>query len=140
MVMIELKWSPAFEIGIELIDAAHRKLFAMVNEIRQAIGGNEPDLCRTRVEAFIAAAEKHFAEEEEFLDQVGYAETRQHKAYHTILLNKAERLKEACDKKMDGDNAEECYGEVMTFLIDDVVRGDHQFKSYLDHKGLTTRK
>jgi len=138
--MIELKWSPSFDIGVEEIDTAHRKLFAMANEIRQAIGGKDPELSRTRVEAFIAAAHRHFSEEEKFLDDVGYAESRQHKAYHALLLDKAERLKQSCDEKMDGDEAEGCYGEVMTFLIDDVVRGDHRFKSYLEHKGLTRPK
>lgn len=135
--MIELKWSPTFEIGVEEIDPAHRNQFAMANEIRQAIGGKDPELGRTRVEAFIAAAHRHFAEEEKFLDDVGYAEARQHKAYPALLLDKAERLKEACAEKMIGVEAENCYGEVLTFLIDDVVRGDHQFKSYLDHRGLT---
>ena len=138
--MIELKWSPTFEIGVEEIDSAHRKLFTMANDIRRAIGGKDPDLSRRRVEAFIAAAHQHFAEEEKFLADIGYAEARQHKAYHALLLAKAERLKEACDQKMEGGEAEGCYGEVMTFLIDDVVRGDHRFKSYLDHMGLTRPK
>lgn len=138
--MIKLEWSPTFEIGVEEIDSAHRRLFAMANEIRDAIEKQHRGLCRTRVEAFIGAAEKHFAEEEKLLARVGYAETEDHKAYHTVLLNKAKRLKDVCDEEMEAGEVEGCYGDVLAFLIDDVVRGDKRFKSYLDHLGLTNPK
>lgn len=135
--MIKLEWSPAFDIGVEEIDSAHRRLFAMVHEIRNALEKQDRGLCRTRVEAFIRAAEKHFTEEEELLARVGYAEAEEHKAYHAALLNKAKRLKDVCNEEMKEGEAEDCYSEVMAFLFDDVVGGDKQFKSYLDHIGLT---
>ena len=135
--MIKLEWSPTFEIGIEKIDAAHRRLFAMANEMREAIEKQDRELCRARVQAFIDESEKHFAAEEKYLADVGYAETEEHRGYHTVLLNQAKRLKDVCDEATDDGTVHGCYAEVMAFLIDDVVRGDHSFKSYLDHLGLT---
>ncbi|MFZ0694650.1 MAG: hemerythrin domain-containing protein [Alphaproteobacteria bacterium] len=135
--MIKLEWSPTFEIGVEKIDAAHRRLFDMANEIREAIEKQDRALWRARVQAFIDESEKHFAEEEQYLADVGYAEAEDHKAYHTVLLNQAKRLKDACDEVTDDRAIHGCYVQVMAFLIDDVVRGDHSFKSFLDHLGLT---
>ena len=137
MSLIRLDWLPTFEIGVETIDAAHRRLFDMANELRSAIAKHDREASRVAIEAFIAAAEKHFAEEEKFLVEIDYADTEAHKGYHKLLLDKAKRLKRVCDEAMEEGKVEGCYNEVIAFLIDDIVRGDKQFKSYLDQLGLT---
>jgi hemerythrin-like metal-binding protein len=137
MTLIRLDWLPTFEIGVEAIDDAHRQLFAMANGIRAAIAKQDRNSACTSVDAFIVAAERHFATEEKFLADIHYADTEAHKGYHKLLLDKAKRLKRVCDEAMDEGDAEGCYNEVIAFLIDDIVRGDKQFKSYLDQLGLT---
>ena len=137
MSLIRLDWLPTFEIGVEAIDAAHRQLFAMANELRVAIAKRDHDASRNAIEAFIAAAEKHFVDEENFLVEIDYADTEAHKGYHQLLLEKAKRLKRACDEAVEDGWVEGCYNEVIAFLIDDIVRGDKQFKSYVDQLGLT---
>lgn len=131
------RWSATFDIGVEEIDTAHRRLFAIVNEAHDALKSGDRAIFRRCVETFIQAAEKHFSEEEEFLTRVGYSETQKHKAYHAMLLDKAKRLKETCDGDVEDAVIEACYADVLAFLMDDIVRGDQKFKSYLDHLGLT---
>lgn len=129
-----------FEFGVDEIDADHRRLFAMANEIREAIVNGDRDTRATLVKAFLEAAERHFADEEEYLRRVGYSEVAQHEAHHAALLAKAAALEELCEEGAGGRETEKHYGDLLAFVIDDVVRADHKFKSYLDHKGLTKTK
>ncbi len=132
-----LEWSPTFDIGVEEIDAAHRGLFAMANDVRDALERGDRASVRRRVETFVDAMEKHFAEEEQFLARVGYSGTEEHKAYHALVLGEARRLTEASDEDLDNASIDGCYADVLAFLLNDIVRADQQFKSYLDHIGLT---
>ena len=92
------------------------------------------------VKAFLEAAGTHFAEEEEYLRRAGYSDVAQHEAHHAVLLAKAAALEELCEDGLRGREAEKYYGDLLAFVIDEVVRADHKFKSYLDHKGLTDTK
>ena len=87
------------------------------------------------VEEFISALQAHFAKEETFLERVGYEDVEKHKQYHQSLLTKAKELKRLCDEEGEGHKIEDCYTEAVDFLIDDVVRGDSAFKSYIQFHG-----
>lgn len=135
--MYELKWSPVFEIGVEEIDADHRRLFAMANDVRKAIVAGDRANCVALVDEFLAMAAKHFADEEDYLLRVGYAETAQHAAHHATLLDRAKELHNVYGDTVEMNQAELYYCDLLVFIIDDVVRVDQLFKSYLEHKGLT---
>jgi len=131
-----MKWSPLFEVGVDQIDADHRRLFAMANEIREAIVNGSRDTRAALVRAFLEAAERHFADEEEYLRRVGYSEAAQHESLHAALLEKATALEKLCEDGVAGDDLEKYYDDLLAFVIDEVVSADHRFKSYLEHKGL----
>lgn len=131
------KWLPSYEIGHAEIDGDHRHLFKLVEAIRGGLAKRDSGLTGAEVQKFIDAAEKHFAREEEILAQAGFPEIDRHKAYHTSLLTKAKQLGRICGTEIDPKKADACYGELISFLVDDVVRGDSQFKSYLEHRGVT---
>ena len=71
--------------------------------------------------------------------RAGYPNADRHKVYHAALLAKARQLKAICDGKDDPSQAGECYAALADFLIDDIVRGDTQFKSFLGATGLTRK-
>jgi hemerythrin len=134
--MDKLTWSPAFETGVADIDSDHRTMFALANEIGEGIAKQDKTF-RAKLQRFIALTEAHFAREEELLVRSGYPDAEAHKAYHASLMAKAQELKAICDAKGDSEQAGGCYLALVDFLIDDVVRGDTQFKSHLDDRGLT---
>lgn len=130
-------WSPGFETGIAEIDGDHRALFAMVDDIYQLVEKQEAELTSAKIQAFIDLAERHFAREEEILAEAGFPEISAHKRYHASLLMQAKELALVCHVEPNPERARICYEELLVFLIDDVVRGDLPFKSYLNHKGLS---
>lgn len=138
--MDHLKWSPTFETGVPEIDDDHRKLFALVEAIREGIAKRDTTLTRASVKEFIVAAENHFTKEEEILVRIGFPDIDAHKVSHASLVTKATQLKQVCNGEMDPEKASACYDEIVAFLLDDIVRGDSQFKSYLNHYGFAGRK
>ncbi len=135
--MDRLKWSTSFEIGVDDIDSDHRNLFVLARAIDAGLSRRDAALTAALVQKFIDGCEAHFAREEQYLRRAGYPQVDSHRHYHAVLLDKAKALREVCDAKSDPTDAHRCYDEVIAFLIDDVVRGDMMFKSFLDDRGLT---
>ena len=83
----EIKWNDRFNIGVELIDSAHKRLFVLVGEL---ISLNEDeakqqDACREGIRYFNNYAMKHFTEEEAYMRSIGYAGYAMHKSLHDSL-------------------------------------------------------
>lgn len=131
-----LKWSKTFETGVPEIDGEHRHLFALAESIGEELGRGDLRLSEAKVRDFIDAAESHFANEEKILVRIGFPDVEDHRVYHASLVAKAKQLREVCHVEKTIEKADACYHEVLAFLVDDVVRGDTQFKSYLHHHGL----
>lgn len=138
--MKKVEWSPTFEIGVDEIDEDHRHLFALVERIKAAIETKDRKQSSELVQQFITVSREHFAKEEALLTRLGYPEAAQHARYHAKLLEKANALKMICDAEMEDGGIEQCYVQVVSFLIDDVVAGDTKFKSFLHHHGFADGK
>ncbi len=80
----QLVWQDEFNIGVESIDKEHRRLFKIVNKLF-AFDEEEqinPRACQEGVKYFKAHAVKHFADEEEYMDSIGYEGAKRHKEIH----------------------------------------------------------
>lgn len=133
--MARLKWSETYETGIAEIDNEHRRLFALAESIGDALVGQDLHLADLKIQDFIAAAQAHFASEEAILTREGFPGLDAHKRYHATLVDTAKRLREICSVERAATKADSCYHEVLAFLVDDVIRGDTQFTSYLKDRG-----
>ena len=65
----EIKWNDRFNVGVESIDSAHRKLFSIVGKL---IALNEDEAkqqhaCREGIKYFKSYTMKHFADEEAYI-------------------------------------------------------------------------
>lgn len=83
----EIKWNSRFNIGVEKIDKAHEKLFAIVGKL---ISLNEDEhkqhhACKEGVKYFRSYTLKHFAEEEAYMQSINYAGYAMHKSLHDNL-------------------------------------------------------
>jgi hemerythrin len=93
-------WEDKYSLDIEDLDRQHQKLFALFNELYDAMQqghGNEViDKVINRVVDYTAY---HFAFEEKLLHQCGYVEEAAHRAEHGKL---AEQAKELAQKLRSG--------------------------------------
>ena len=67
--------------------------------------------------------------------KVKYPGLEEHKKYHRKLLIKADTTKRICEGYETEHDLKECFDGMAKFLIDDILKGDIQFKSYLEYEG-----
>jgi hemerythrin-like metal-binding protein len=121
--------------GSATIDAEHQSLFAAVEAVGASIEMRDFAHSAELVDRFVATAMQHFDNEEALLRRAEYPNLDGHIAFHRSLLTSAGRLRQVCATASQTHQAEGCYSATVAFLLDDVVRGDHEFKSYLQTIG-----
>jgi hemerythrin len=133
--MEKIEWMPDFNIGFEEIDNDHQEIFNVALNIQEKIDKRDFAACRNLVIHFIDITAQHFEKEEEFLLRVGYPEFEKHRHEHETFLSKAKELKEALNNEKDRKSIVNRCMEMVSMLADDIVRGDADFKSFLDAHG-----
>lgn len=86
----QLEWQDRFNIGVELIDREHRKLFIVINKLLEFRNqdGKSQWVCQEGVKYFKEHAMKHFAEEEVYMASIGYKEFDIHRRLHDNFRKK----------------------------------------------------
>lgn len=133
--MADLKWYDFLEIGVDFIDNDHRELLDIMLEVKEAINDGNNKKCVQLLTSLLEHAREHFSREEEFLEKVKYPKLERHKLYHEKLLLKADTTKRMCERIETKHDLIECFDMMATFLIDDILRGDIEFKSFLEYEG-----
>ena len=82
--MQQIQWQDRFSIGVDIIDQAHRKLFAIVEKIMDLYVEKHENrfACVEGIKYFKAYALKHFAEEEAYMRKTEYPGYLAHKRHH----------------------------------------------------------
>lgn len=136
---MKLEMLESFLTGHPEIDADHRKLIEVINLIDDAITNNELGECRRLLDSFLEVARGHFEHEEDILRKIAFPDVENHKEYHINMLDRAVAVKNLCREMKEQGHIKECFDEMVDFLIDDVVRGDSVFVSYMIDKGIVSR-
>lgn len=86
----EIKWNNRFNIGVDSVDKAHQKLFSIVGKLvaLNEDAAKQQHACREGIKFFKSYAVKHFADEEAYMQSIGYAGYPMHKSLHDNLRDK----------------------------------------------------
>ena len=85
----EIKWNDRFCIGVDTIDRAHQRLFAIFSKLLdlKEDTAKQQHACREGIKYFKSYALKHFAEEEAYMQSIQYPGYAMHKSLHDNLKN-----------------------------------------------------
>jgi len=137
MIVEKLKTLENFKTGHPGIDADHKLIIDTIVLVCAAIEDRDEEQCGQLLDAFVEVAKNHFANEEEILRQTAFPGLERHCEYHGELLLRANAVKDLCKEMDNHAHLKECFEEMCTFLIDDIVKGDHEFVSHLKEAGVT---
>ena len=102
--MALISWKHEFNIGIPSIDAEHRQLIDLINEVHDRLTDEKRPF---QVEDFLgeihARIAAHFALEEKWMKDNDYDQYQGHKADHEKLLDDIRDIMDACDDKENFD-------------------------------------
>lgn len=133
---MKLQLLDTFITGHPVIDGEHRKIVDSINEVSTAVRAGEYELCATLLDDFLEICIDHFRAEERLLKELNYPGLNDHAVFHKELVIKAKAVKSLCMDMHAPDSIRRCFDEMATLLIEDVVKGDMQFVSFLIEKGV----
>ena len=86
----QLIWQDRFNIGVDIIDKEHKKLFSIMNRLfmYKKQEGKEQWVCQEGVKYFKDHAMKHFAEEEVYMASIDYKGFETHRRLHDNFRQK----------------------------------------------------
>jgi len=88
--MALMTWDDKFSVGVKVLDADHKKLIAMVNELHDGIlSGKRQESLAHVLDQLVKYTQVHFAREEEFFTRTKYPQAAQHKKEHDELIKTA---------------------------------------------------
>lgn len=85
-----LVWQDRYNIGVEIIDKEHRKLFSIMNRLLTFLEQEEKSqwVCQEGVKYFKGHAMKHFSEEEAYMASIDYRGFETHRRLHDDFRRK----------------------------------------------------
>lgn len=123
----KIEWSDDFSVKVSDMDAQHKKLFGMINDLNDAISsGKGRDAVSAVLKRLVDYVVEHFGEEEKLLASVNYPELDQQKQMHAMFIKKSLEFKESFDsgKALVGT-------DIVLFLkdwlIQHIMRKDKQY-------------
>lgn len=83
----EVKWNDRFNLGVDVIDRAHQRLFSIVGRMLalNEDSAKQRHACREGIKYFKSYTLKHFAEEEAYMQSINYPGYAVHKSLHENL-------------------------------------------------------
>lgn len=116
---IQLIWNPDDESGNTIIDKEHKRLLEISNEIITALMNRyEKSTCLIIINELLEEITKHFEDEENIMEEIGYPRLAEHRSAHKILKKKAMEFKV---KFEESEEYEEVFREVINFMIYDLI-------------------
>ena len=71
----QLVWQEEYNIGVEIIDKEHQRLFKIINKLLIVDGEEEEEksrwACQEGIKYFKGHALKHFVDEEKYMESIG---------------------------------------------------------------------
>ncbi len=86
-------WNDGYSVHVLEIDTQHKKLFAMVDSLDQAMReGRGKDRLETILKDLLAYTRTHFGREEQLMESHGYPDLEAHQEIHRKMTGKVEQI------------------------------------------------
>lgn len=138
--MVDLVWHDFYSIGLEFLDNDHKQLLRIMQDVESAVSREDFQECSKHLVRLESEARAHFKREEEYLASVNYPDLEDHVKYHNELIEQADVMRRICEGILTKHDMRVCFDSMASFLIDDVLKGDSKFKSYLEYHGYLDKK
>lgn len=105
--------------GISAIDAEHRELVEIINELAAAERQRQSDEVTATLERFRLELEAHFQREEAYLEIVRYPGRAAHAAHHAETLRRLQDIQQDCEAQtgLRTDTAMICFDELLRAVL-----------------------
>lgn len=131
-----IEWSDEYSVGLEIFDAEHKKLIAIINELYEAVTAGIDKLALQRIsDKLVEYTLMHFKHEEMYFDDWAYPGAAAHIASHTKLRQQVFDYR----KQILEMDSKELGLDMLDFLRDwlnhHIMVEDRKYGTFLTNKG-----
>ncbi len=124
----QFEWKEEYNIGVSVIDDEHRQLFQIINKLF-SFKEEEKDsqwICQEGIKYFKGHALKHFADEETYMESIGYKGLDRHRDIHkSFRKNTLPALEQELEQtKYSSDSVDHFLGVCAGWLIGHTLTED----------------
>lgn len=135
-VQKKLEWDNQYNVGVVELDNQHKGLFAIINELIDAIESNsEEEHLQHIIDSIIRYKRLHFSTEERYFKEFNYEETEIHMHAHEMFNKKIAEI-----QKQNEGNAITFSFALVDFLedwlIEHLMTVDQHYKKCFQEHGL----
>lgn len=131
------RWKKAYETGISIIDAQHKRLFDLLGEVLSMVS-EDGTITEGEVEGILAELRaysvQHLQTEERIMEESGYAELQKHLAQHQSFVSELQVLM----RRRNNDKAPilvlDILDFMLTWMIQHTLKSDMLFANTLKRK------
>ena len=132
----DLDWQDSYSVNVRAMDAQHKKLFELLNELRCAIEqGRAQDVSGKIIGCLMEYTAYHFSAEEKLLEKYKFAGLPTHRGEHRVLQEKVEKFKQ----EFDAGNfvaASDLEKFLQRWLTRHIQTVDQRYSSFLNGQGI----
>lgn len=130
--MALITWGEGLLVGISELDAEHKKIVTMINDLHDAMKTGKG---RSLLPGIIAAIEdytlNHLTHEEELMQRYRYPGYAEHKEIHRNFIGKIGDYKKLNEQEVL--QAGQLMNFLQSWLIDHIANTDKQYSAFLQH-------
>lgn len=135
--MKEIIWQDKFSVGVAEMDAQHKKLIAMINQLMtEQKTLTSPETIANLLTEMVDYCREHFRAEEYLMSEYGYEKIDKQVQQHEEFLQKT---MEFCSVTGIGPNilSVALLEYLQIWLMDHILKEDMQYKAFFENKGVT---
>jgi hemerythrin-like metal-binding protein len=130
--MATITWNPMMSVGVPILDADHRTLVGLINDLHHSVGDDEEYATLGSVlKALQEYADHHFAREERVMEICRYPSMEVHRRMHQRLSRQVHELKNGYDSDRTAVRAKDCLDFLHKWLIEHICSTDMDYRSWV---------
>lgn len=129
-------WKPEYSVSVSVFDAQHKKLFALAQNLQDAMrAGKGRDVLARCLNDLVAYTKTHFAEEESLLERHDYPDLSTHRLQHAQLIKKISEFQD----QFNSGNAFitiELMEFIQNWIAKHILQSDHNYGAFFNNLGV----
>ncbi|NQV55656.1 MAG: hemerythrin family protein [Rhodospirillales bacterium] len=126
----ELIWSAKYSVGDVTLDQDHMMVFNAIDRFKKAIRLNfEVDFVETLFDQLREHADEHFAQEEGYMEKIGFPELESHRAEHEKMKSELNTLHERFSVEKE-DTVRELLSFLNNWWLRHITEDDAAYKDF----------
>lgn len=129
-------WNESFTVKVKRCDEDHKKLFALIQRMHEAIEERKgPDVAQDVLRELDEYTKTHFSAEEALMEQTKYPSLLSHRFQHRPFITKLEQLKEYIET-CPSTTPVALVEYLKNWLVRHIKMVDQQYSAHLNANGI----